>query len=78
MRALTVAALQGEWLDDNFVGDFGACDAAEALATAIDAEQVAQRAREFLYKPDGGALTRRRVSRFPRLTPARPPARCEL
>ena len=47
---------EGEWLDDNFVGDFGACDAAEALATAIDAEQVAQRAREFLFKPDGGAL----------------------
>lgn len=37
------------------MGDFGACDAAEALATAIDAEQVAARAREFLYKPDGGA-----------------------
>ncbi len=40
------------------MGDFGACDAAEALATAIDAEQVAQRAREFLYKPDGGASLR--------------------
>ena len=62
MRALTVAAQQGEWLDDNFVGDFGACDAGEALATSIDAEQVAQRAREFLYKPDGGALTHRCAS----------------
>ena len=55
MRRVLTGALQGEWLDDNCVGDFGACDAAEALATAMDAEQVAQRAREFLFKPDGGA-----------------------
>jgi hypothetical protein len=37
------------------VGDFGSCDAVEALATATDAEHVAASARDFMYKPDGGA-----------------------
>ena len=46
---------EGEWVDDNFVGDYGSCDAAEALATAQDAERAAERAREFSFKPDGGA-----------------------
>jgi hypothetical protein len=59
MRLLTLATPvpvpQGEWLEDNFVGDFGSCDAAEALATAMDAEHVAEHARDFMYKPDGGA-----------------------
>ena len=52
--------MQGEWLEDNFVGDFGSCDAAEALATAMDAENVAESARDFMYKPDGGARHRTR------------------
>ncbi len=47
---------EGEWLEDNFVGDHGSCDAAEALATAMEAERVAESARDFMFKPDGGAL----------------------
>ena len=46
---------QGEWIEDNFVGDFGACDAAAALAAVQSAERVAADARDFMYKPDGGA-----------------------
>lgn len=45
--------LQGEWIEDNFVGDYGACDAGKALATAERAEIVAEQARDFMYKPDG-------------------------
>jgi hypothetical protein len=56
---------QGEWLEDNFVGDFGSCDAAEALATAMDAEHVAEHARDFMYKPDGGASSLEPACRLP-------------
>ncbi len=47
------------------MGDFGACDAAEAQATAMDAERVAERAREFMFKPDGGAAAHRWPQRLP-------------
>jgi hypothetical protein len=59
-----VCSVQGEWLEDNFVGDFGSCDAAEALATATDAEHVAASARDFMYKPDGGACWERACGRM--------------
>ncbi len=51
-------ASQGEWLEDNFVGDFGACDATTALMAVKAAETVAEQARDFMYKPDGGACCR--------------------
>ena len=37
------------------MGDFGACDAATALRTVQNAEIVAEEARDFMFKPDGGA-----------------------
>lgn len=44
---------EGEWVDDNFVGDYGTCNAAQSLATAATAESVAAQARDFMFKPDG-------------------------
>ena len=36
------------------MGDFGACDANTALQAVYTAEKVAEQARDFMYKPDGG------------------------
>lgn len=37
------------------MGDYGACDVQKANAVSLQAEQVAVDARDFMYKPDGGA-----------------------
>ena len=49
---------QGEWIEDNFVGDYGACDVQRANVIALQAETVAADARDFMYKPDGGVYSK--------------------
>ena len=55
------------------MGDFGACDAQTALRAVKAAETVAEQARDFMYKPDGGALRR---GRGVLCSPTHPPPSC--
>ena len=41
-------------MEDDFVGDFTACNAQEASSSKEKAIAVASSSRMFMYKPDGG------------------------
>merc|ERR1719409_2316620 len=44
---------EGEWVEDDFVGDFTACNQQESQRSMDIANQIAAEARMFMYKPDG-------------------------
>jgi hypothetical protein len=46
---------EGEWVEDDFVGDYTACNAEEAEEAKQAAISVASTSRMFMYKPDSGA-----------------------